>query len=237
MILLLGGEKGGTGKTTLAVNIATLLALSGKDVLLVDTDKQGSANFWASIRDETGALPRIPCVQKFGKSLAKDVIDLASRYEDILIDAGGRDSLELRYSLGVAERVYIPIQPTQFDLVTLHQMDSLVQQAQALNPPLEAFVVINRASTNPSVTDTQEARELISDFEHLNLVNAILRERVSYQRSVREGLSVVEVPQPDHRAVVEMSCLYEEICHVQNKATPKEACCGFEQTGSICQRS
>src|SRR5208283_6242858 len=204
MILMFGGEKGGTGKTTLAVNIATLLALSGKDVLLVDTDKQGSANFWASIRDETGALPRIPCVQKFGKSLAKDVIDLASRYEDILIDAGGRDSLELRYSLGVADRVYVPIQPTQFDLMTLDQMDRLVEQAQALNPNLEAFVVINRASTNPTVSDTQEARDLILEFEHLTSVNTTLRERVAYQRSVREGLSVVEVPFPDPKAITEM---------------------------------
>jgi chromosome partitioning protein len=225
MILLLGGEKGGTGKTTLAVNLAALIALSGKDVLLIDTDRQGSANFWASIRDESGALPRIPCVQKFGKSLAKDVIDLAGRYEEIVIDAGGRDSMELRYSLGVADRVYIPIQPSQFDLVTLDQMDRLVEQAQALNPGLESFVVINRASTNPTVTDTHEAVELVSEFEHLTLADTILRERVAYQRSVREGLSVAEVPHPDYKAVTEMSSLYKEMYHVQIEATPAEAFC------------
>ena len=215
MILLLGGEKGGTGKTTLAVNLAALIARSGKDVLLVDTDKQGSANFWANIRDECGALPRVPCVQTFGKSLAKNVIDLAGRYEEIVIDAGGRDSMELRYSLGVADKVCIPVQPTQFDLVTLHQMNSLVDQAQALNPHLAALVVLNRASSNPSVTDTQEARDLILEFEHLNLANTVFRERVSYQRSVREGLSVVEVPQPDHKAVIEMNSFYEEVYCVQ----------------------
>ena len=234
MILLFGGEKGGTGKTTLAVNIATLLALSGRDVLLIDTDKQGSASFWASIRDETGALPRIPCVQKYGKGLAKEVIDLASRYEDILIDAGGRDSLELRYSLGVAEKLYIPIQPTQFDLITLGQMDNLVEQAQALNPNLEAFVVINRASTNPTVSDTQEARDLILEFDHLALVNTTLRERVAYQRSVREGLSVVEVPFPDDKAIREMNAFYKEICDAQVETASAEAYGGFEQIGSVC---
>lgn len=214
MILLLGGEKGGTGKTTLAVNLAVMLSRTGKDVLLVDTDKQGSANFWASIRDESGALPRIPCVQKFGKGLAKDVIDLAGRYGEIIIDAGGRDSMELRYSLGIADTVVIPIQPTQFDLVTLYQMETLVAQAQALNPRLIAFVALNRASTNPSVSDTQEACNLISDFTHVALLNSILRERVSYQRSVREGLSVVEVPQPDNKAISELHSLYEEVYHV-----------------------
>ena len=211
MILLLGGEKGGTGKTTLAVNLAVILARTGKDVLLIDTDKQGSTNFWSSIRDELGTLPRIPCVQKFGKGLAKDVIDLSGRYEELIIDAGGRDSMELRYSLGVADKVIIPCQPTQFDLVTLNQMDTLVEQAQTLNRNLIASVVINRASTNPSVSDAEEARELILEFNHLNLIESILRERVSFQRSVREGLSVIEVPQPDRKAVTEINCLFKEV--------------------------
>ena len=193
--------------------MAVLLAKNGKDILIIDTDKQGSTNFWSSIRDESGALPRIPCVQKFGKGLARDVLDLAGRYKEIVIDAGGRDSMELRYSLGVADRVIIPCQPTQFDLMTLNQMDSLVQQAQSLNPRLVAFVVMNRASTNPSVTDTQEACDLIGDFQHLNLFKSILRERVSYQRSVREGLAVSEVPQPDNKAVMEINSLYKEIYH------------------------
>lgn len=211
MILLLGGEKGGTGKTTLAVNMTALLALRGKDVLLVDTDKQGSANFWAGLRDEAGVTPRIPCVQKYGKGLPKDVLDLAGRYEEIILDAGGRDSMELRYCLGVADRLYIPVQPSQFDLVTLEQMDDLVRQAQTLNPNLQAFVVINRASTNPSVSDSDEAQSLIQDFEHLSLTSTVIRERVAYQRSVREGLGVVEVVRPDRKAVQEIQSFYGEV--------------------------
>jgi chromosome partitioning protein len=211
MITLLGGEKGGTGKTTLAVNLAALLARRGKDVLLVDTDKQGSANFWAGVRDEIGIEPRVPCVQKMGKGLPRDVLDLAGRYEEIVLDAGGRDSMELRYCLGVADRVYIPVQPTQFDLVTLEQMNRLVEQAQALNPRLEAFVLVNRASTNPAVTDAEEALSLVKEFEHLSSIGTILRERVAYQRSVREGLSVVEVVRPDPKAVEEIQALFVEI--------------------------
>ena len=138
MIILFGAEKGGTGKTTLAVNFAVMLGLYGRDVLLVDTDKQGSASFWSNIRDESGVLPRIPCIQSFGKSLAKNILDFSQRYEDIVIDAGGRDSMELRYSLGVAGSIVIPIQPTQFDLMTLGQMSKLVEQAQVLNPDLVA---------------------------------------------------------------------------------------------------
>lgn len=105
-ITVFGGEKGGTGKTTLATNIAAMLALNGKDVLLLDTDRQGTASFWATVREEEKIEPRVACVQKFGKGLPAQVRDLAERYDEIVIDAGGRDSMELRYALGVADRVY-----------------------------------------------------------------------------------------------------------------------------------
>ena len=59
MIILIGGEKGGTGKTTLSTNIAAKLALEGEDVLLVDTDKQGSASAWAATRDELEDVTRV----------------------------------------------------------------------------------------------------------------------------------------------------------------------------------
>ncbi len=68
-IILIGGEKGGTGKTTLAVNLAALRALTGRDVLVIDTDIQASASYWAQTRDETGVTPRVACIQKFGKGL------------------------------------------------------------------------------------------------------------------------------------------------------------------------
>ena len=75
-IVLFGGEKGGSGKTALATNMAAMLALAGKDVLLLDTDRQGTASFWATVREETDVEPRIACVQKFGKVLATQVRDL-----------------------------------------------------------------------------------------------------------------------------------------------------------------
>lgn len=233
MIMLLGGEKGGTGKTSLAVNITVLFGMAGRDVLLIDTDRQGSANFWANIRDESGALPRIPCVQSFGKGLAKNILDLAQRYEDVIIDAGGRDSMELRYSLGVADKIIIPIQPTQFDLMTLGQMAKLVEQAQTLNPTLTAYVVLNRCSTNPTVTDAQEAAEVISEIPNLNLLKTMLRERVSYQRSVREGLGVVEAAPPDNKAVAEVTSLFQEIYDAQETYT-EEAGDRSDQAGAVC---
>lgn len=232
MIMLLGGEKGGTGKTSIAINLAVSFAQDGRDVLLIDTDRQGSSNFWANTRDETGTLPRIPCVQSFGKGLAQNILDLAQRYEDIIIDAGGRDSMELRYSMGVADKMVIPCQPTQFDLMTLGQMSTLVEQAQTLNPSLVAYVVLTRCATNPAVTDAQEASEVISEIPNLILLRTILKERVSYQRSVREGLGVAEATPPDNKAIVEIRELFQEIFDAQ-KTDIQEASQGFDQTGPV----
>ncbi len=211
-IVLFGGEKGGTGKTTLATNMAAMLALQGKDVLLLDTDRQGTASFWATVREDTEIEPRIACVQKFGKGLASQVRDLADRYDEIIIDAGGRDSMELRYSLGVSDRVYIPIQPFQFDIWTIRQMDELVEMAQGLNENLQAFIVLNRVSTNPAVREDLETREFFEEeeFQHLSLLDAVLRDRIAFRKSGRDGLSVVEWKQ-DKKAADEMNQLYKEV--------------------------
>lgn len=211
MILLIGGEKGGTGKTTLATNMAALRALAGRDVLLVDTDPQGSASYWAQSRDEAQVKPRVACVQKFGKGLQTELRDLAKRYQDIVIDAGGRDSVELRAALVAAERAYIPIQASQFDIWTLDRMDQLVTHASGFNSNLVARVIISRASTNPSVTESAEAREILADFEHLSLAGVIVRDRIAYRKAARDGLCVRELSSGDSKAMAEMDLLYQEV--------------------------
>ncbi len=212
MIVLIGGEKGGTGKTTLATNLAAKRALAGRDVLLLDTDQQGSANYWAQSRDESESRPRrVACVQKFGKGLQAEVQDLAKRYEDIVIDAGGRDSIELRAALVVAHKAYIPIQPSQFDIWTLDRMDELVGSAGGFNPNLKAWVLISRVSTNPSVHELQDAREILADFSNLALSGVIIHDRIAYRKAARDGLCVDELKPRDTKAAEEIEALYQEV--------------------------
>ena len=211
MIILIGGEKGGTGKTTIATNLAAMRALSDRDVLLIDTDPQGSANYWSQSRDEENITPRVACIQKFGKGLPKEVQDLAHRYQDIIIDAGGRDSLELRSALVVAEKAYIPIQPSQFDIWTLNQMDELVETAKSFNSAIQAKVIISRSSTNPSVHESDETRKLLDDFPNLGLAAVSIRDRIAYRKAAKDGLAVIELKPKDPKAIREMETLYNEV--------------------------
>jgi chromosome partitioning protein len=211
MIILIGGEKGGTGKTTLATNLAAMRALAGHDVLLIDSDPQGSANYWAQNRDELAIQPRVACVQKLGKGLAMEVKDLALRYQDIILDAGGRDSVELRSALIVVDKVYLPIQPSQFDVWTLNSMNALVETAKGFNPTLQAKVIISRASTNPSVQESEETRKLLADFPNLEPLKLIIRDRIAYRKAAKEGLAVTELKPKEAKASEEMTALYNEI--------------------------
>ena len=211
MIVVIGNEKGGVGKTTVATNLAAMAAQQGRDVLLVDTDTQGSASAWAAIRDEAGIKPRVPTVAKFGKGLLAELRGLAERYEVVIVDAGGRDSVELRSALVAADKLFAPVQASQYDLWALERLSEVVNQAMGLNPDLHARVIITRASPNPNVAEAREAREFLSEFEELGLAKAIIRDRIAYRRAAREGMAVGELLNPDTKARTELSFLYDEV--------------------------
>lgn len=211
MIIAICAEKGGVGKTTLAVNLAAQRTADGHDILLVDTDGQMSASFWAQKRDEYEIEPRVACIQKFGKGLLAEIRDLASRYEDILIDAGGRDSVELRTSLIAADRAFVPLQASQFDMWTLDRIDELVATSLVYNPHLQAHVVINRASTHPHVSEVDEVTHLLKEYEYLALAETTLYERIAWRKSIREGRSVSELIPCDRKAATELHAFYTEV--------------------------
>ena len=214
MILLFGAEKGGTGKTTLAVNLASLRAARGREVLLLDADPQKSMSYWAATREEEKSHHSMTCVQKTG-DLRASVRNLESKFDDLIIDTGGRDSEELRSSLLVSHMLLIPIKPSQYDLWSLAKMFVLVDDARTFNPDLTALAVINLASPHPGVCEVEEAREFIAEQKRLFVGDSVVRDRIAFRRSTRMGLAVNEMKAADSKAISEIEFLYQEVFHEQ----------------------
>jgi chromosome partitioning protein len=219
VIVLVGGEKGGTGKTTIATNLAALRAKAGKDVLLVDTDTQGSASMWAQIRTEEGVTPILTSISKFGRGVADELRRLAPRFDDLVIDSGGRDSVELRQAMLVASVMLVPARPSQFDIHGLAAIDRIVAEARGFNSELAAFVVINCAPTHATMTDAEEMAEVVSDMKNLQLADALIRDRVSFRRAARDGRAVSEFVPADEKAIFEMRRLYKEVFEREREVT------------------
>jgi chromosome partitioning protein len=214
MIILIGGEKGGTGKTTIATNLAVMRIANSGDVLLVDADPQPNASYWCTSRDQNQITPRVPSVQKTGKNTQADIRELKSKFKDIIIDTGGRDSIELRASLLVADIAVIPLRPSQFDLWTLAKINNLIGEVRQINMGLRVLICLNQAPTNPAIKEIEDAKNFFlgSEFEHIKLASSTLCERVAFRKVAISGMTVHEA-RIDTKAENELDSLYKEIFH------------------------
>ena len=211
MIILVGGEKGGPGKTTVATNIAAMRTREMEDVLLVDTDRQPTSSYWCSMREDKGIKPRVASIQKYDKAVRTEITELKKKFSDIIIDAGGRDSPELRGALLVCDKAIFPLRPSQFDLWTLGRLNTLVEVALEINENLKAYVVINQSSPNPAVREADEMKEFLSEFGNIKLMSSVICERIVFRRAALNGMAVTEYKPEDIKASEEMSALYREI--------------------------
>lgn len=224
--ILIGGEKGGTGKSTLATNLAIMASIMGKDVLLLDTDKQATSSRFITKRNEKSITPTPSCVQLQGKYLHKEIEDLIKRYKIIIIDAGGQDSMELRASMASpsVSKMYIPLQCSEFDLETIGKMDELISLALSYNSNLKAHLLFNQAPTHSKIKLLEESLEYVKELENINILDIYISHRVSFKYAAGDCMSVVELELDRIKAVppyqakryvpkasMEMSIFYKEV--------------------------
>ena len=205
MIIVIGGIKGGSGKTTLCTNLAVIRSLEGKKVLLVDADEQKSASDWADHRESLGITTPWTTVQLSGSSVRTQILKMKKDYDDIIIDTGGRDTTSQRSALTVADVFLTPFQPRSLDVWTIGAVVGLIREIKIVNPDLMAYAVINRA--DPQGVDNQEASEIIKEAEGLTYIPNTIGQRKAFANAAAEGLGIIELKAQDKKAVTEIKQL------------------------------
>jgi chromosome partitioning protein len=211
MILVVGGTKGGSGKTLLASNLTVLRVTAGHDTLLIDADEQSSAmDFTRQRQQRLKGEPGYTAIQTREADVAAQVRRMASKYADILIDVGGRDAASQRAALVVADTLVIPFAPTSVDLWTVDTVILLLKEARAFNPGLRAYAMINKAF--PRGSDNRDAAEMLREYpEHWTYLETPIGTRKAFSNAFGAGYAITEYQPRDVKAVVEMTALYQHI--------------------------
>ncbi len=210
MILVAGGGKGGSGKSTIATNLTILRAQDRRDVLLVDADDQETAADFTVLRNATlegGA--GYTCIKLTGPAVRTEVAQLAPKYDDIIIDAGGRDTVSQRAALVLAHVLLIPFIPRSFDIWTLDAVSALIQEIQTVNPELRALAFINRG--DPSGTDNIDAAQILEEKDDLVYLDTPIVNRKAFGKAAAQGRAVTELRPEDGKAIREIQALYDAI--------------------------
>jgi chromosome partitioning protein len=205
-ILAVLNEKGGSGKTTISTNLARALQLSDKQILLVDSDPQGSARDWYASAGENNNLPPVVALDRPAlfkelptiiRGMAWVVIDGAPQIEDLAVAA-----------LKVADRVIIPVQPSPYDIWATESLVQLIKTRQEMTEgrPLAAFV-ISRQIVGTKIA--HEAREALEDYQ-LPIFKSYTSQRVIYANSAATGSTVLDAD-PEGPAAQEIRTLLQEV--------------------------
>jgi chromosome partitioning protein len=205
MILAVVHVKGGVGKTTLAVNLAIGRSHEDRDVLLVDGDEQGTALLFTELRTAELGEQGYTAVRVQGAALRTQVRQLAQKYDDLVIDVGGRDTGSLRAALTIADTVLIPVQPRSFDIWAVDQVAALVTDARAINPDVRAVTVLNAADAQGR--DNDDAVLALQEIPGIEILPLAIGRRKAFPNAAAHGRAVTEAVPRDAKAVAELQAL------------------------------
>ncbi len=209
MIIGILNQKGGVGKTTLSVHIATALAQENKKVLMVDADPQASAMDWSASREDEGLFPVIGLPKA---TIHKELKTLASNYDVVVIDGPPRSYDVSRSAIMASDIILIPIQPSPYDVWAAKEIVELINEATSFKENLKSAFVINRKIVNTAIG--RDVKEALVEY-NLPVLKTAICQRVVFAESAAAGKTVLE-NEPASLAAKEINSLIEDITEALN---------------------
>lgn len=207
MIFAFCGQKGGVGKSTSAICVVTELQRRGRNMLLVDTDPQGTVLTWSALATELERPAPTTIAMKAGLHRPDQLPKLARAYDDVVIDSPPRIAEIQRSVLMVADIAILPCGPTLSDMWALTSSLELVREAQVYRPELRAFILITKKK--PRTTLGKSARDVLAQGG-IPVLSAELTNRTVYEEFLGSGLGVTAY-RPRDAAAAEVNALVTEL--------------------------
>ena len=212
-VITVCNQKGGSGKTTIAMQLGGTLALRTNKVLVIDGDEQGSAMEWASLAPEGSPFPAQVCsLAKAGKKIHQEIKRFFPDYDYIIVDCPpAAESSVAKSSLIVSDLCLIPFIPGALDMLAATKIREVVEDAKILNPSLISKIIINRIEPNTKLT--QSIIELIPQFG-MEVTQTKLNKRTHYSESVLRGSTVHDLKNKAKDAIEEIEKFATEIIDI-----------------------
>ena len=216
MITVVGNLKGGSGKSTVAFNLAIWLAHFKVDVVAFDLDPQATLSDVGEVRREEGFTPEIPIYRA-----ENDPGSILERHDgEVLVDVGASNLWAMRQAINMAERILIPVSPSQADVWSTQRFLNIIAEALKHEAAPEIITFVNRADTHVSVRESDEAEEALGSIPGVSVLKARLGQRTMFRRSFSEGLGVFEL-EPSGKAAFEFNRLASKLYPGYGKKRPQ----------------
>ena len=189
MITVVANLKGGSGKSTVVFNLGLWLQMKGQPVTAYDLDPQCTLTDVATVRREEGYAPPLQVHQ----TNEVKVEQLKYHPGQVLVDVGAANMQGMKNAMCAADRILIPVPPSQPDVWATQRFLQIVSEATAGQQPPEMLAFVNRADTHCAVVESDEAEEALAELPGVRLIKQRLYNRTIYRRSLSEGMSVFEL--------------------------------------------
>lgn len=214
-VVVFGAEKGGVGKTSVALNFTVLASQQGADVVLLDTDRQKTASNWLGLRrqEEGEALSSLSVLANSADPL-HEISSLSRRYELVVVDIGAQNYRALVECAMLADLYVVPTSTSALDLDTTEDLFQLMGRLRPKNrrKHLDACAVLSKVPAHPQSREVARTRARLVDAQ-VDLLQAALPLRSAWRSMANTGRALHELTgrHHDERAAAEMQNLYDEV--------------------------
>lgn len=226
-IITIASTKGGVGKSTFVLNLATVLLNQGKKVAVLDADSQGTINKWSKVReymiDAGEKINKLFVAGARGEALLEIANDKKQQGYFVLIDSPGVDDPNMRNSLLRSDIVVTTCSTSAVDLWEVESLISILKKLKSIqNRRIPLLLIFNKVPTSHTSSAVEEA---LSFFDQNNInpdyiLKSIIKERVAFKHSIKSGRGVIEYSPQDNKAVKEIEdCTNEILSIVKNYYT------------------